>query len=78
MPDDTYLTHLKVNQERVEIKGESDNANSLIPKLNVSKNWYTPEFIGAVVPNPRTNKEKFTIKAMLNEPQTEEENGNKS
>jgi len=78
LPDNTYLTRFKLDHNKLEITGQSANANSLIPLLNESKNWYVPQFIGAVVPDPRTNKEKFTIKAELNEPQPEEQDGNNS
>lgn len=71
LPDSTYVTRLKVNAERLEIAGQSDNANSLVPELNKSENWYAPQIVGGVVPDPRTQKEKFTIKADLQEPQVE-------
>lgn len=78
LPDNTYLTRFKLDHNKLEITGQSANANSLIPLLNESKNWYVPQFIGAVVPDPRSGKEKFTIKAELNEPQPEEQDGNNS
>jgi general secretion pathway protein L len=78
LPDGTYITRLKVNTERLEITGQSDNANSLVPELNKSENWYAPQIVGGVVPDPRTQKEKFTIKADLQEPQAEGEDVNNS
>jgi general secretion pathway protein L len=78
LPDDTYLTRLKVNQDSIELAGQSENASSLIPKLNQSEKWYAPQIVGPVTPDPRTNKEKFTIKADLNEPKPEDEDGNNS
>lgn len=77
LPDSTYVTRLKVSQDSLEITGQSDNANSLIPKLNQSNQWYAPQ-IGSVTSDPRTKKEKFTIKAVFKKPQEEGENGDHS
>ena len=63
IPISTYLTRIMINQERVEVVGQSDNANSLVPILNQSDMWYEPQIVGNVTIDPRTNKEKFTIKS---------------
>ncbi len=63
IPVSTYLTRIMINQERVEVVGQSDNANSLVPILNQSDMWYEPQIVGNVTVDPRTNKEKFTIKS---------------
>ena len=78
LPDHTYVTRLKINQNTLEITGQSDNANSLIPKLNQSANWYVPQISGGITADVRTKKEKFTIKAELNEPQPEIEDDKQS
>jgi len=79
LPDDTYVTRFKINSERLEITGESDNASSLVPKLDESSYWYIPQIAGGVTHNPRTNKQKFTIKADLQEPkETEDEDDSNS
>ncbi len=75
-PDDTYITRFTLNHENIQITGQSDNANSLIPKMEKSKNWYVPIFSGGVITDPRTNKEKFTIKAELNKPKEESDDNN--
>ena len=77
LPNSTYVTRLKVSQDTLEITGQSDNANSLIPKLNQSNQWHVPQ-IGSVTSDPRTKKEKFTIKAEFKEPQEEGEDGDQS
>ncbi|MCF6318804.1 MAG: PilN domain-containing protein [Proteobacteria bacterium] len=77
LPNSTYVTRLKVSQDKLEITGQSDNANSLVPKLDQSNQWYTPQ-IGSVTSDPRTKKEKFTIKAEFKEPQMETEDGDQS
>lgn len=76
LPDDTYLTRFTLNHENFMITGQSDNANSLIPKLEKSKNWYVPELNGGIITDPRTNKEKFTIKSLLQEPKKEDKDDN--
>lgn len=65
VPMDTYLTRVMINHERLEVVGESDNANALVPILNQSETWYEPQIIGNVTQNARSGKEKFTIKSEL-------------
>lgn len=75
LPDSTYITKMKVNQNELEISGQSDNANILIPKLDKSINWYAPLLKGPITPDPVTKKERFTIKADIKEPQEEGDDG---
>jgi general secretion pathway protein L len=78
LPDHTHITRFKVSQESFEITGLSENANVLVPKLNESKSWFTPNTIGGIRPAANSNKEKFTIKALLKEPQLEDQDGSNS
>jgi len=78
LPDHTYIIRLKIDHDSFELTGNSNNANSLVPLLDQSKNWFQPQTIGGVRKDPRTNKEKFTIKAVLQEPQAEVEDGSNS
>ena len=78
LPDHTYVTRLRVTDMTLEVGGQSANANSLIPKLDESVNWFSPQFSGGVRPDPRTGKEIFTIKADLSKQTEEEENGKPS
>lgn len=78
LPDATFISRLKVDQEKIEITGQSDNAYALVPKLDESKNWYVPGVVGSITKDPKTKKDKFTIKAALREPQVEGENDNNS
>ena len=77
IPLNTYLTRIMIDQERIEVVGQSDNANSLVPILNQSDMWYEPQIIGNVTVEPRTGKEKFTIKSEF-KPSASEETGNES
>ncbi len=62
IPENTYLTRIMIDEERLEVVGESDNANALVPILNQSSLWYEPQIIGNVTQG-RTGKEKFTIRS---------------
>lgn len=64
IPMNTYLTRILIDEEKLEVVGESDNANALVPILNKSELWYEPQIIGNVTQG-RTGKEKFTIKSNL-------------
>jgi len=75
LPDTTYLSKVKVNQSELEITGLSDNANILVPKLDKSSRWYVPRIHGSITPDSQTNKERFIIKAEMNEPTEEDEDG---
>ncbi len=75
IPQNTYLSRIIIDNERMEVVGQSDNANALVPILNESDTWYEPKIVGNVRPDPRSGKEQFTIKAEL-QPTTEEEADN--
>jgi len=65
IPTNSYLSRIIIDDEKIEVVGESDNANSLVPILNQSDLWFEPKIIGNVTQNPRNQKEKFTIKSEL-------------
>jgi general secretion pathway protein L len=71
IPVNTYLTRVVIDEEKLELVGESDNANALVPILNQSEMWHEPRIIGNVTQNPRTNKEKFTIRSELKRAEVE-------
>ncbi len=75
LPDHTYITRIKVDEESFELTGNSGNANYLVPTLDESANLFGPEIIGGVRKDPRTNKEKFTIRAALQETREDQEDG---
>jgi len=72
IPQNTYLSRVIIDNERMEVVGQSDNANALVPILNGSDTWYEPKIVGNVRPDPRSGKEQFTIKADLQPVATEE------
>ncbi len=78
LPDHTYITRLKIDQDRIEITGQSDDANGLVPGLDKSSLWFNPRIVGGVTPDRVTKKEKFTIRAEFKEPKEEDEDGSNS
>lgn len=72
IPANTYLTRIMIDEARLEVVGQSDNANALVPILNKSSIWYEPQIIGNVTQDARTGKEKFTIKSELKPIDSEE------
>jgi general secretion pathway protein L len=78
LPIHTYITRLKIDKDKLEITGLSENANSLIPLLDESDFWYLPQIVGGITIDPKSKKEKFTIKAELKEPQLEVEDDSNS
>ncbi len=78
LPEDTYITRLKVDKEKLELTGQSNNASNLVPELDKSSSWFQPEIVGGVTEDRRTKKEKFTIKALLKEPKPEEDDDSTS
>lgn len=63
IPTNTFLTRIMIDEERLEVVGQSDNANALVPILNQSELWYEPQIVGNVTQDARTGKEKFTIRS---------------
>ena len=61
LPRDTWLTHLKVKQTEVEIKGYAPVASKLIPILEQSKAFKETSFVGTII--SESAGEKFTIHA---------------
>ncbi len=64
LPHDTWLTHLKIKQAEMEIKGFSPVASKLIPLLEKTKTFKETGFKGTII--KESAGEKFTIHANLN------------
>ncbi len=66
LPDDTFLERLTVDEKgKVEVQGQSGNANKLIDGLQKSEVLDNAAFIGTVQPDPRTKKDRFTMNFQL-------------
>jgi len=66
LPDDTFLERLTVDEKgKVEVQGQSGNANKLIEGLQKSDVLDNAAFIGTVQPDLRTRKDRFTMNFQL-------------
>ena len=77
LPDDTYLEKFALEGDRLTLIGLSSEASALVGKLEGSKLWRAPALTGALVPDPRTQRDRFTLVAELvdTSPDAEDANG---
>lgn len=65
LPDHTYLEKLAIENDKLLLIGLSSDASSLIGRLEGSKLWRAAALAGAVQPDPRTRRDRFTLTADL-------------
>jgi hypothetical protein len=65
LPDDTFLTGLSIHRGQVTMAGSSEVAANLIKAVTKSSEFRDPVFESAVVENPDTDLENFTISTKL-------------
>jgi len=65
LPDNTYLEKLAVEDDRLLLIGLSGEASSLPARLEGSPLWRSPALTGALQPDPRTRRDRFTLTAEL-------------
>ena len=65
LPDTTYLEKLSVEGDRILLIGLSGEASALVKQLEGSKLWRNAALAGALQPDPRTRKDRFTLTAEL-------------
>ncbi|NZA28409.1 PilN domain-containing protein [Luteimonas sp. SJ-92] len=65
LPDSTYLEKLAIENERMLLIGLSSEASALIGQLEESALWRSPALTGAVQPDPRTRRDRFTLTAEI-------------
>lgn len=65
LPDDTFLTGLAVHGGQVTMTGSSEVAANLIKAVGKTSQFRDPVFESAVIENPDTDLENFTISAKL-------------
>jgi general secretion pathway protein L len=61
--DYTYLERLSIENNQIQIQGQSKEAASLISVLSDSPFLANPKLEGQIQPDPRTGKDRFTISA---------------
>jgi len=65
LPDNTYLEKLAIEDDHVLLIGLSTEASALIARLEGSNLWRSPALTGALQPDPRTQRDRFTLTADL-------------
>ncbi len=65
IPDDTSLDKLSVNEGRLVLVGQSKQAAALVGQLQGSPYITSPALAGAVQPDARTNRDRFTLTATV-------------
>lgn len=61
LPDNTYLEKLALEDDRMLLIGLSSEAAALVAKLEGAKAWRSPALTGALQPDPRTGRDRFTL-----------------
>jgi general secretion pathway protein L len=65
LPDSTYLEKVTVEDNRLLIIGLSAEASALVRRLEDSRLWRSPALTGALQPDPRSGRDRFTLTAEL-------------
>jgi len=66
LPDDTYVTELRINGERLQIVGMTSDAASLIKLIEQSPHFAHATFFAPTTRSPGTSKEQFHIESHIN------------
>ncbi len=72
LPDNTYIEKVSIEGDKLLVIGLSGEASRLVEILQTSKLWRSMSLTGALQPDPRTGKDRFTLTADLavSEPQS--------
>jgi general secretion pathway protein L len=65
LPDTTYLEKLSIEDNRILLIGLSREASTLVRVLEGSPLWRSPALTGALQPDPRSGRDRFTLTAEL-------------
>ena len=63
--DETYLERLQIDNQQIQLQGQSNEAANLISVLAASDYLANPNLQGQIQPDPRSGKERFQIQATL-------------
>jgi general secretion pathway protein L len=65
LPDNTYIEKVSIEGEKLLVIGLSNEASGLVKILQTSKLWRSMSLTGALQPDPRSGKDRFTLTADL-------------
>jgi general secretion pathway protein L len=65
LPDNTYLEKLAIEGQQLLLIGLSPEASSLVAKMEGSRLWKSPALSGALQPDPRSRRDRFSLTAEL-------------
>ncbi|NDK38036.1 general secretion pathway protein GspL [Pseudoxanthomonas gei] len=65
LPDNTYLEKLAIEGDRLLLIGLSPEASALVGRMEGSSLWKSPALSGALQPDPRTRRDRFSLTADL-------------
>ncbi len=65
LPDGTYLEKMSIEGDRLVLIGLSQEASSLVAKLQGSPLWRSPALSGALQPDQARRRDRFTLTAQL-------------
>ncbi len=65
LPDSTYLEKISIEDDQLLLIGQSGAASALVGELEGSKLWRSPALTGALQPDPRSRRDRFTLSAQL-------------
>ncbi|WP_341502593.1 PilN domain-containing protein [Gallaecimonas sp. GXIMD4217] len=66
LPDNTWANRLEIKGDQIKLMGESGNASALIGLVESSPLFEDASFASPVTINPRTQKERFSLSARIN------------
>ena len=65
LPDGTWLEKLSIEGDRLLLVGQSSDASGLVARLEGTPLWRSPALAGALQPDPRSGRDRFTLTADL-------------
>ncbi len=65
MPDNTWVSRMRIDGSGVNIQGESRKASDLIELLEQSEEFQNVQFVSSITVNPSTNMERYEINMEL-------------